>query len=684
MTHFVAVDASSGWLLQLGISAARATALFAVAAAALALFRVKLTAARLFAWTGVLYAALAMPLLGWILPALSIPTPQFLQLATKPEIIEVPAKMFAPEPSAIAHAEPVHQSPTIRVINHMQIRNLPRAAKSPSTVFSFLTWATAIPVIYLAVAVFLLARLLVGFSLTRRLQKSSATVDDPFLASRAVALSSAFGLRRVPTILESDLVSVPVTVGAIQSAILLPATWREWDEVRLNAVLAHELSHVARRDAFTQHLSLLHRAIFWFSPLSWWLERHLSDLAEQASDEAALASGTDRNEYARTLLRFFETLQAAPGRVRWQGVSMAKPGQAEKRLERILAWRGAVTMSLKKSMVVAVVALAVPVVYLAAAAHPTAHAQHLVPQFGQDQAPPAAMAAPAPATPFAPAAASTDVMPPANVDLDAPAPVADSQDLAAPPAPPAKAVTPPTPEVRPAIAIAPSAPAPPATAVIAQNHSYGSGSSRGGSSFYSYNDDEDGLRFVIASGNSDSLTMSGSSQDARHVERLKKQIQGDFIWFQSDEKSYIIRDQATIDRARAFWAPQEELGKKQEELGKRQEELGRQQEALGNKMEEIQVKVPDMTKEIDALRAKIQKLGANATMEQLGDLQSEIGELQSKIGDIQAAAGEQQGKLGEEQGKLGEQQGKLAEEANRKMKTLLDEAIKNGKAQPEI
>src|SRR5262249_50851668 len=69
--------------------------------------------------------------------------------------------------------------------------------------------------------------------------------------------------------------------------------------------------------------------------------------------------------------------------------------------------------------------------------------------------------------------------------------------------------------------------------------------------FFSYGyDDED--RFVIVSGKSDSYTMSGSTQDVHHVERLKKQIPGDFIWFQRDEKSYIIRDQATIDRAKAF------------------------------------------------------------------------------------------------------------------------------------
>jgi hypothetical protein len=48
------------------------------------------------------------------------------------------------------------------------------------------------------------------------------------------------------------------------------------------------------------------------------------------------------------------------------------------------------------------------------------------------------------------------------------------------------------------------------------------------------------------------------------------------------------------------------------------------------------------------------------------------------------ALGEQQGKLGAQQGELGRQQGKLARDASRQMKQLLDEAITNGTAQPEL
>ncbi len=95
-------------------------------------------------------------------------------------------------------------------------------------------------------------------------------------------------------------------------------------------MISHEISHVARRDAFIDRLSLLHRAVFWFSPLSWYLTRCIAELAEEASDEAALAAGADRTRYAETLLGFFAELEATPGRAWWQGVAMATAGQAEK------------------------------------------------------------------------------------------------------------------------------------------------------------------------------------------------------------------------------------------------------------------------------------------------------------------------------------------------------------------
>ena len=75
----------------------------------------------------------------------------------------------------------------------------------------------------------------------------------------------------------------------------------------------------------------------------------------------------------------------------------------------------------------------------------------------------------------------------------------------------------------PVAAIAPIAP----IAGIGQSGSASSSSGRGFSYHYGYDDEQ---RFVIVSGKTDSLTMSGSGEDARHVEKLRKQISGDFSW----------------------------------------------------------------------------------------------------------------------------------------------------------
>jgi beta-lactamase regulating signal transducer with metallopeptidase domain len=791
MTPTTLVEASTTLLAQLASPAARGFALAAAAGLGLAALRVRATNLRLVTWTTVLYAALAMPLLGWLLPSFPVPTPSFVQSALQSvrqnRIFGATAEQGYREQTSLPSAAErrngaAHSLPpasrggasrgTARNTDKPQQGKRPALAQrstpvvteanapplsltinaptttAPNVVASSLPlpasipWSTVAAVIYLTAAFFFLVRFVVGLAFSRRLLQASQIIDDPRVTARLASRAHASGMAFVPKAAESEFISVPVTMGALRSAILLPASWREWDDAKLHAVVAHEVSHVARRDALTQRLSLLHRAIFWFSPLAWWLDRHLANLAEQASDEAALSCGADRKHYANTLLEFFEALQAAPGRVWWQGVSMAKSGQAEERVERILSWKGTVTMgfkkssfkksAFKKSIAVAAVALAVPVVYLAASARPASY--NGSPQnvsLAQNQTPPPAPR-PAPAPQAQPDSAPAPAAAPTQEITPPPEPSAASDPA---PAPPAIAGTvggaiggtitgtirggiasvPPRPGTAPVAPIAPrgnppyaalspvapvAAAAPPAPAFAWSSQSSSgvgaSHSSHGRGFSYAYGYDEN-QRFVIASGKTDSLTMSGSTEDAEHVQRLKKTIPGDFIWFERDEKSYIIRDQATIDRARKLWAPQEELGKKQEALGKQQEALGKQQEELGAKMEQVRVNIPDMTADLDKLKAKLKELSSSATMEQIGNIQSEIGDLQSKLGDLQSKAGdeqsklgeqmgalgEQQGKLGDEQGKLGDQQAELARQATRQMKQLLDEAITKGTAQPE-
>ncbi len=103
-----------------------------------------------------------------------------------------------------------------------------------------------------------------------------------------------------------------------------PECWREWPRAQLDAVLTHERAHARRRDPLFQWLALFNRAMFWFHPLAWWLERRLSALAEEACDAAVLERGHDPREYSECLLGLARAVQRAGTRV--NVVAVAMPG----------------------------------------------------------------------------------------------------------------------------------------------------------------------------------------------------------------------------------------------------------------------------------------------------------------------------------------------------------------------
>ena len=737
-------DASANFSAYVLQPAARSLAFACFAGLALAAFRVRHLALRLTIWRAVLLVALAMPLLSLLLP----PFPVFMPLAAK-FVPARPSAEIAPSyelnsraiiVNRVAHStsaksgvfsddlkslHPTDAPDASSATSAPQYANAPPATAQPRRSFP---WLAASIALYFAVAIFLLMRLALGIILGRRLESESQRIQDSHGLARLAFFTRATGLRTAPRLAESDLLSVPVTFGVGSPAILLPAGWREWEPAELDAVLAHEISHVVRRDALAERLSLLHRAIFWFSPLSWWLARHLADLAEEASDDAALAAGADRTRYAETLLGFFAALEAAPGRVWWQGVSMATAGQAEKRVDRILEWKGSVTMRLKKPVAIAYLLCAIPVVCLVAAFRPTivdihsTASQQAAPPAPQppalpaeQPAPPPAAPAPAPAAPNAPSGAAPDATP-GPTPLAPLAPLAPEVSVrtgvrsmvSVDPVVSVHTVVTPLvmPNVRAMVSVAPVVTVRPFLPRGMQSLTTTHGIITG---------ENDGEQFTIVSGNSsvsvssDSFTIS-SEGPSDVANSLRRNFPGDFIWFIRDGKAYIIRDPATIKQATDFFAPARELGRQQEQLGKQQEALGAQQEALGAKqealgqqMEKVRVKIPDMAAELETLQADLKKLGTDGTQDDLGRIQEKIGEIQARIGELQSKAGEkqselgeQQGALGEEQGKLGEQQGKLGElqgklgeqqeaaskKATREMKKLLDQAVASGMAKP--
>jgi beta-lactamase regulating signal transducer with metallopeptidase domain len=194
-----------------------------------------------------------------------------------------------------------------------------------------LAWKTWLSVIYLAVAGVLLFRLLLGLGLSFELLRSARPVVDDWIARGVIPKGRSFRT--------STRLSAPVTIGF---AVVLPIECVNWDARRIRAVLAHEASHVARGDFYIQVLSQLNRALFWFSPLSWWLHGRLTALAELASDDAAVEAVGDRPTYASILLDMAQLADVVHfARARPVSVAMARPALVCRRIERVLSEQAA-------------------------------------------------------------------------------------------------------------------------------------------------------------------------------------------------------------------------------------------------------------------------------------------------------------------------------------------------------
>ena len=280
-------------------------------AAVLRLLRIRGAVACHMAWTVVLAFMLLMPVWTAWGPKVAMPVVPEAGLSTFDPILP---ENISLQPLA-ATATPSVAAP--------QPLSAPASPEPPSG----WPWLWIALGCYAAVATAMLARLAAG-TLRARAIIRRATADDGVLTSLDCA--------------------VPVTVGWLHPVIVLPPNWRDWPAGELDAVLVHEREHVRRRDPLVQWLALLNRALFWFHPLAWWLERKLAALAEDACDAAVLRRGHDPRAYSEYLIDLARAVRRAGARVPVWGAAIDGGGLAA-RIKRILSGGPAPRLSRRRA-----------------------------------------------------------------------------------------------------------------------------------------------------------------------------------------------------------------------------------------------------------------------------------------------------------------------------------------------
>ena len=188
------------------------------------------------------------------------------------------------------------------------------------------SWAWYVFLGWASIALTGLARVALATLQVRRLRADASAVDMERLDPVLQTLVAEFQESRPVTLLVSQKLEVPTAIGFRKPAIILPAWLIEsMPAEELKYILLHELAHLGRRDDWTNLTQKVLKALFFFLPSVWWIERKLSLDREMACDDAVLAhSGTPRG-YAECLAhvaqrsflrRQIALAQAAVGRVR--------------------------------------------------------------------------------------------------------------------------------------------------------------------------------------------------------------------------------------------------------------------------------------------------------------------------------------------------------------------------------
>lgn len=218
-----------------------------------------------------------------------------------------------------------------------------------------------------------LIRTVTGLFVAARLVKDATRIDCDLPAQTAKTLLSSGTARRVNVFCHPEIL-VPVTIGWLRPVVLLPIEWRDWTVQKLESVLIHELTHVARQDFLITLLAEFNRCVYWFHPGAWWLKRTLSDLAEEACDDAAIVQTGNPPAYAGYLLEVAAALNTGKGSRLRLGLSMARSSGVEARIRTILDSNRPPARRLSNRAILTMVLIGVPLIAGVAIIQPTATA----------------------------------------------------------------------------------------------------------------------------------------------------------------------------------------------------------------------------------------------------------------------------------------------------------------------
>ncbi|PSR55429.1 hypothetical protein AHMF7605_18920 [Adhaeribacter arboris] len=148
----------------------------------------------------------------------------------------------------------------------------------------------------------MLLKFLGGLAYVQRLKHYKTYALGTAWNTRLANMAHSLRVKQSVRLFESALVKTPLVIGYLKPIILLPfGTIASLSPEQVEAILAHELAHIYRKDYLFNMLQAFVEILFFFNPAIWWMSDYVRVERENCCDDQAIAVCGNPLIYARAL-----------------------------------------------------------------------------------------------------------------------------------------------------------------------------------------------------------------------------------------------------------------------------------------------------------------------------------------------------------------------------------------------
>ncbi len=132
----------------------------------------------------------------------------------------------------------------------------------------------------------------------RKLKKYNISADKQEME----LLNKLSGSKNTPRLYKNSIVATPILMGVFRPEIILP--YKEYEEMKLQGILLHEITHMRKYDIVIKWLLILAGALHWFNPIIYFVRLEISKACELACDESVIKKfdNDGRQHYGDSLI----------------------------------------------------------------------------------------------------------------------------------------------------------------------------------------------------------------------------------------------------------------------------------------------------------------------------------------------------------------------------------------------